>query len=231
MIARTRSGTAVRAWRVGPADAEVRLVVIGQIHGNEPAGVRVVDALMAPGSPLDEVVSTGAPVEAAARTRVAVWLIRSLNPDGARRGRRVNARGVDLNRNFPAAWARQGEGTTQWSGPTASSEPEVIGVMASLAKIRPHAVLVMHQDYAVVDTSHPRSRRAGRVLAAWLGLPARPVGCAGPCHGTLTQWADQALGAIALTIELPAVVRRADVLRDAAAIARLSSWLGTGQGR
>lgn len=206
-------------------------MVFGQLHGNEPAGVRVVDALMAPGSPLDDVVSTGAPVEATARTRVAVWLIRSVNPDGARVDRRVNARGVDLNRNFPAAWARRGEGTTQWSGPAASSEPEVMGVMAYLATIRPHAVLVMHQDYAVVDTSHPRSRRAGRVLAAWLGLPARPVGCAGPCHGTLTQWADQALGAIALTIELPAVVGRSEVLRDAAAIARFASWLGTGQGR
>lgn len=231
VVARTNSGNSVSAWRAGPAGAAVRLVVLGQMHGNEPAGVRVVDQLLGPASPLASLVTPGGGVDGSGTASVAIWLIRSLNPDGAERHRRVNARGVDLNRNFPAGWVRRGAGTSQWSGPAAASEPEVAGLMSFLAEIRPQAVLVMHQDFAVVDTTHARSRPAGSLLAGWLSLPARPVGCSGPCHGTLTQWVDQALGAIALTVELPKVVTRADAIRDADAIARFAVWLASAVGR
>lgn len=231
VIARTSRGTAVQAWRSGPAGGRLRLVVIGQVHGNEPGGVKVVDALRDPGLSLAGVGGAGEATAVGMSKDLTIWLIRTLNPDGARRGRRVNDRGVDLNRNFPTDWAPQGARTGRWSGPAAASEPEVTGLMAFLDQIRPDAVLVLHQDYAAVDISHARSQQAGRALAQLLDLPARSIGCPGPCHGTLSQWVDAEFGAIALTIELPGTVNQADVQRDAGAILRFGTWLAGGSGR
>ena len=54
----------------------------------------------------------------------------------------------------------------------------------------------------------------------------RVVRCTGPCHGTMTQWVDAELGAIALTVELDGRVSGAEADRAAAAVLRLGQWLG-----
>ena len=59
---------------------------------------------------------------------MALWLIDDLNPDGAAAGTRQNARGVDLNRNFPTAWRAMGSPfDTYHSGSAPLSEPESRG--------------------------------------------------------------------------------------------------------
>src|ERR671933_1001864 len=89
---RSVQGRPIVAVRRGPADAPVRVLVSGSIHGNETAGHAVVRRLR-----------RLAPPEG-----VQVWTVRSFNPDGVLRGTRQNARGVDLNRNFPYRWRRAG---------------------------------------------------------------------------------------------------------------------------
>jgi len=218
-VAISAQGRPITALRIGPGDAATRLVIIGQVHGNESAGVRIVRDLIhrsREGSGLDD------------GSGLATWMIASLNPDGRRTGDRVNADGVDLNRNFPASWRQEGAGTRLWSGPAPASEPEVRGLMEFLERIQPTAVLVLHQDFAVVDLTHVRSRRAGRHLADLLGLPARPVGCPGKCHGTLTEWVDRELGSVALTVELPGKVSPRQVGRYAGALEAFATWLGDG---
>lgn len=210
----SRLGTPIRAFMIGEPDAEVRIVVLGEMHGDEPAGRRVVRAL-----------STMTPPAG-----TAVWLIPTMNPDGHARGTRTNARGVDLNRNFPTEWRARDEGTREWSGPRAASEPETRAVMSFLRDVQPTAVLSFHQPFGVVDITHAPARDAGRRLARWMDLPARPVGCSGPCRGTLTEWASEELDAIALTIELPATVRSSDVDRSASALMQLTQWLSTQRG-
>ena len=59
-----------------------RVLVVGCIHGNEPAGIAVVNALRG------------------AHPNVDLWLVPVLNPDGVARGTRENAHGADLNRDF-----------------------------------------------------------------------------------------------------------------------------------
>src|SRR3954463_9071485 len=78
------------------------VLVVGCIHGDECAGTAVTRRLLA------------GPAPAAGRLLV----IQDLNPDGRRQGVRVNARGVDLNRNFPSGWRRGGRrGDLEYPGP------------------------------------------------------------------------------------------------------------------
>ena len=72
------------ATRVGDPAAQVRVLVVGDVHGNERAGERIVARL-----------------RRAHPQGAQLWLIRSANPDGAAAGTRQNARGADLNHNFP----------------------------------------------------------------------------------------------------------------------------------
>jgi murein peptide amidase A len=209
VIATSVAGREIVARHYGALDAPVQLVVLGQMHGSEPGG-RAVAA---------EVASRRIP------DGVGVWVVASMNPDGAARGSRANARGVDLNRNFPESWAASGRGT-YWSGRRAASEPETRGMVRFLSAVRPTAVLSYHQAFDVVDITHPRSRAAGRRLAHWMGERAASVPCSGPCHGTLTQWANRTLQTIAITVELDRRVSRAEADRAAAAVLRLGTWLG-----
>lgn len=216
VIGESVDGRPLVARQVGDPAAPIQIVVIGQLHGDERGGRAVVRRL----------------AESAVPAGVGVWLLTSMNPDGDRARTRTNARGVDLNRNFPRSWRAQGAGTSRWAGPQPASEPETRAVIDFLRQVRPAAVLGLHQAYDVVDITHPASRAAGRRLAAWMGERARPVGCAGrgtpasTCHGTLTQWVDHALGAVALTVELDDRVSAAEARRTAAAVLRLGRWLG-----
>jgi murein peptide amidase A len=82
-----------------------RVLVFGSIHGNEPAGIAVAKALRR--------VHTGADI----------WIVPNLNPDGAARGTRQDARGVDLNSNWPSQWRMGGSPfDVYYGGPKPFSE-------------------------------------------------------------------------------------------------------------
>ena len=92
MLGRSAAGRPILLTRVGDRDAPRRVLVVGAVHGNEPAGRAVVRALRRGPAPRD----------------ARLWLIHDLNPDGGAAGTRQNAHGVDLNRNFPDRWRTRG---------------------------------------------------------------------------------------------------------------------------
>jgi protein MpaA len=181
--AQGRPIVAVHRWRPG---ATRTVLVIGSMHGDERAGLRVVHRLATRPLPTD----------------VDLWLIRSVNPDGTAAGRRTNAQGVDLNRNFPRRWVPSPRGTATWSGPSAASEPETRAVLRFVKAIRPRTTVVFHQPLFGVDSYRAKSMLLVRALSQGTGLPVRSFGCHGGCHGTFTDWHNDRTRGRAVTIEL-----------------------------
>ena len=199
-----RQIVAVHRWTTGTARP---VVVIGSMHGDERAGLRVVRRLRA------------LPLSAG----VDLWTIRTMNPDGTAADRRTNARGVDLNRNFPRYWQRSGRGSDTWSGPRAASEPETRAVIAFLRDLRPWTVVVVHQPLRAVDSYRAESLALVGRLSRSTGLPARPLDCGGGCHGTLTDWHNTTLPGRAITLELGPTASDQQVRRVAGALLEVAT--------
>jgi protein MpaA len=137
-------------------------------------------------------------------------VVLAANPDGLLRGTRANARGVDLNRNFPSRDWQAGpvthrstledESDIQLSpGDGAGSEPETRALMALISALRPEAVIALHAPLACIDDANESP--LGRRLASRTALPlVRDVGY--PTPGSFGTWgADQGLPVV--TYEFP----------------------------
>lgn len=173
---------ALHRWRAG---ATKTVLVIGSMHGDERAGLRVVSRLASRRVPTD----------------VDLWVIRSVNPDGVAADRRTNAHGVDLNRNFPRRWVRSSGGTTKWSGPSAGSEPETKALQRFVKSVRPRTTVVFHQPLYGVDSYRAKSMSLVRALSRDTGLPVKSFDCRGGCHGTFTDWLNDRTPGRAVTVE------------------------------
>ena len=200
---RSVEGARIVAVRNGPADAPVRVLVTGSIHGEEPAGLKVVRRLRAMKPPAG----------------VQVWTVRTVNPDGLRVGRRTNDHGVDLNRNFPARW-RSGPRDGNYPGPRPASEPETRAMMRIVRRIRPAISIHYHQPFGIVyRTGGQPDPSILRRYARRSGLPAerRPR-----LRGTLTDWQNTTFrGSTAFVVEFDAAQPTdAQVRRHASAVMR-----------
>ncbi len=129
---------------------------------------------------------------------VDLWIIESLNPDGYAAGTRVNARGVDLNRNFPWGW-QDLEGATD-AGSAPLSEPESRLAARLIRRLRPRVSIWFHQDLNLVDESGG-SLALERRFAELVGLPTKRLQ---RYPGSVTTWENHVLpGTTAFVVELP----------------------------
>jgi murein peptide amidase A len=152
VLARSEAGRAIVVTQLGAASAARRILVVGCIHGNEPAGISVARRLAALHPP----------------NGVAVWIASDANPDGVAAGTRGNADGVDLNRNFPWRWRPLGGSFD--SGPQPLSEPESEALARLVQRVRPTIALWFHQHLGGVDESGG-SVSVERRYARLVGLP------------------------------------------------------------
>jgi hypothetical protein len=177
------------AYELGNPRARTTAVLLGQMHGNEHAGVVLARSL----------VRGTVSVEG-----INLWVVPTMNPDGNVLNTRQNAHHVDLNRNWPDIWRPlTGE---YYSGPRPLSEPETRAMRSFLLDIKPHYIVSLHQPLHGVDTTdggaldHAFRNR----LARNLGLPLKPFRCWSVCHGSMTGWYTTHRYGIADTIEFGA---------------------------
>ena len=177
-----------------PQSGSADVVILAAIHGDEPETTVVVSEALRciPRGDLDAAV------------------ILCGNPDGALRGTRGNARGVDLNRNFPTSnWkpdpvfyktrANDARDIALGPGPEPASEPETGALLALLDRLKPRAVLSLHSALACVDDSG--SSHLGRQLADRCALPfLTEIGY--PTPGSMGTWAgERGLNLVTLELE------------------------------
>jgi protein MpaA len=201
-------GRPINVVRIGDPAAPRKALVIGCIHGDECAGRAIVDLLRA-----------GAAVPAG----VELLLVRNLNPDGFQRHTRVNAHGVDLNRNSPQGRRYLGPpGSPFYAGPRAFSEPESRAIRDLILRARPAVTVWYHQPLALVDAPEVGSDALTRAYAALSGLPARRL-AARP--GSLSRWENARVRAgSSIVVELPAgPLRPVDARRHARAVLAIAT--------
>jgi len=191
VIGHSAQGREIRATRVGEDGARVNVLVVGDVHGNEPAGEAIVARL-----------------RRARPDGVTLWLVRTGNPDGRAASTRQNARGVDLNRNFPWRW-RPGARGTYFPGPRAGSEPETRALMRLVKRVRPQLGIYYHQHLGITVRAGGADPAVQREYARRTGLPLRSLP---DYRGTAIGWQNHLIrDGSAFVVELhsgPAPVQR-----------------------
>jgi murein peptide amidase A len=182
------------------------VLVIGCIHGTECAGVAIARRLTDGRPPAD----------------ADVWVVPDLNPDGHRMRVRVNARGVDLNRNFAGGWRPIGaRGDPEYAGPHPFSEAETRAVRRLVELVDPAVTIWYHQGQGPLVRAWDGSVPTARAYARISGLPFERMRW---LAGTAPHWQNLAYpGTSSFVVELPdGALTAAETRRHAAAVMALA---------
>lgn len=208
-IGRSVQNRPIVAFASGPSDAALKVLVVGAIHGDETAGMRIARRL----------------IRAAPIRRVRLIVVPTINPDGVAANTRGNARGVDLNRNFPFHWRPLSGG--EYSGRTPLSEPESRATRRLILRERPDVTIWFHQPFGLIDRPEGNPFAASR-FAELTGLPL--VRLPGRYPGSASRWQNHRFPrATAFVVELPRRVSRALFRRGAAAVHALALQLASSE--
>jgi murein peptide amidase A len=207
VIGHSVQGRPIVSIRLGSENADVKVLVVGAVHGNERAGRRIARLSIPLGAPRGS----------------EILVVPTLNPDGVAAGTRGNARGVDLNRNFPFGW-RPLEGG-EYSGSRPLSEPESRAAHRLILRERPDVTIWFHQPFGLIDRPRGNPFAANR-FAQLIGLPL--VELSGRYPGSASRWQNHRFPqSTAFVAELPARVSGTLITRGVTAIHKLASELSS----
>lgn len=170
MAARSVKGQTLFQRDVIAPRPDLRVLVVGGVHGDELSSTSLVlhwihAAMQSP-------------------SNIHWRFVPTMNPDGMflGRARRTNARGVDLNRNFPTPnWEREApkywaqrtkKDPRRYPGPSALSEPETRWLHDEMNAWKPHLIVAVHAPYGVLDFDGPTTppKRLGRLHLDQVGV-------------------------------------------------------------
>lgn len=146
-------------------------LVYGGIHGDEPASAVLTEQL------IDKLRTL--PLEW--KTQYQVIAISAVNPDGLKANTRSNARGVDLNRNFPSS----NRINNAKFGIKALSEPETMALYKVQKTYPSSRVIAIHQPLACIDYDGP-AQQISLVMGHFTQLPQCHLHSRPGSHGSYT---------------------------------------------
>lgn len=171
-----------------------KVLLVGGIHGDEYSSVSIVFKWL-------NILNNH-------HSGLFHWrIVPLLNPDGLlqRKSARMNANGVDLNRNFPmldwqtaahSYWVnRTQKNPRRYPGEAALSEPESRWLVEEINAFRPDVIVAVHAPYGVIDFDGPKDGpyKLGRLYLNLLGT----------YPGSLGRYAGVQEQIPVVTIELP----------------------------
>ncbi len=164
------------------------IILLGGVHGDEPEGVHLA-------------TETLTWLRSEDQTNLVDWVVvPCLNVDGYNKKQRVNANGVDLNRNFPAKdWSPKFDKDRYFPGKSPGTELEVQGLVALVKTLQPRLIIHCHSWEPCIVYTGKRGRRDSERLARSSGYLAKPdIGYATP--GSLGQygWFDTSVPVICI---------------------------------
>ncbi len=191
----------------------VVVLVVGVIHGDEQAGLDVVEILRT--MPIGDIPSN-----------VDLYLMPALNVDGLALNQRHNANGVDLNRNFPYKWGPIAQpGNWEYAGPSKASEPETKAMVSFVDLLRPDLTVWFHQDEFSIAPSSGPDKAVREEYARLTGLPLQGVP-GGTYTGVAATWQRRTYpDDTAFIVELGPTLAEGEALTHARAILAVSQML------
>lgn len=138
-----------------PRKPRARVMLLGGIHADELSSISIVFKWMR--------------ILNKYHSGLFHWrVIPALNPDGLlrKKAQRMNANGVDLNRNFPTPdwkqralndyWVRRTDrNPRRYPGPEPLSEPESLWLAKEIERFQPDVIVSVHAPYGVIDFDGP----------------------------------------------------------------------------
>ena len=176
---------------------KAKILLVGGTHGDELSSISIVFKWM---KTLQE-----------HHSGLFHWRISPLmNPDGAlqKKHNRLNANGVDLNRNFviPQSYntaaldywkSRTYQNVRRYPGPYPLSESETYWLFKEIETFKPDVIIAVHAPYSLVDYDAPSRKNAPRRI----GYLHKNL--MGTYPGSLGNYAGMHLGIPVITLELP----------------------------
>lgn len=149
-------GRPIPAWQFGQTGPNI--LILGGVHGDESEGITLAMGM------IEEFLHQYT-------LSLQTTVVPMLNFDGALSQQRVNARGIDLNRNLPTRdWTPKILNPRYPPGPSAGSEPENKALIEWLRLHKPKLIYNLHSWKPTLNVNgdcHPEAN----ILHKWLGYP------------------------------------------------------------
>ncbi len=212
-----------RSWRLGGFSVEGRPLVYAEFGARDAENTTLILSMVHPDeiTPLHIALELVQWMEKNERELhdVRVVIAPLVNPDGFYRSKktRVNANGVDVNRNFATndwnvnaikLWkSKYGSNPRRYPGPKAGSEPETVFQAKLIDQSQPQKVLSVHSPLNFMDYDGPTlalDKFPKEYIKKCLELRSRLKAQSGGFFpGSLGNYAGQEKGIPTLTLELP----------------------------